>query len=185
MTDSASTATTVSPSVPLKGDELLTKVKDLRGSSPDEMAVATGYVTRKGKPRVADFNHALGVANGYFSESAVPSPAAVIGGAYTAAKKGRAPSYQATVAGNGNAVIGGAYTAAIGLAPGDKIKISVDNVLGVVSFVRLDAEPAAAVSDVGGKQSEDKSSDEQVDSLPGEEEEEDGDEEEEGDDDED
>lgn len=177
MTDSASTATTVSPSIPLKGDELLAKVKDLKGSSPDDMAVATGYVTRKGKPKVADFNHALGVANGYFSESAVPSPAA--------AKKGRAPSYQATVAGNGNAVIGGAYTAAIGLAPGDKIRITVDNVLGVVSFVRLDAEPAAAVSDVGGGQSEDKSSDEQADSLPGEEEEEDGDEEEEGDEDED
>lgn len=175
MTDSASTATTVSPSVPLKGDELLAKVKDLKGSSPDDMAVATGYVTRKGKPKVADFNHALGVANGYFSESDVPLPAA--------AKKGRAPSYQATVAGNGNAVIGSAYTTAIGLAPGDKIKITVDNVLGVVSFVRLDAEPAAAVSDVGGEQSEDKSSDEQADSLPGEEEEEDGDEEEEEDED--
>lgn len=163
MTDSASTASTVSPSVPLKGDELLAKVRDLKGKSPDDMALATGYVTRKGNPKVADFNHALGVANGYFSESAAPSTAA--------AKKGRAPSYQATIAGNGSAVIGGAYTAAIGLVTGDKIKITVDDVLGIVSFVKLDAEPAAAVSDVRGGQSEDRSNDERVDIPPGEEEE--------------
>lgn len=169
MTDSASTASTVSSSVPLKGEELLAKVRDLKGKSPDDMALATGYVTRKGNPKVADFNHALGVANGYFSESAAPSTAA--------AKKGRAPSYQATITGNGNAVIGSAYTSAIGLAPGDKIKITVNDVLGIVSFVKLDTEPAAAVSDVEGGQSEDKSNDKHVDIPPGKEDE-DGDEEE-------
>lgn len=100
----------------LTGTALLTKVKDLGDCPKDELVLACGFKTPAGKPAYPLFYEALLQAKGI--ELAPPS---------TATKgRGKAPSYEATIAKTGTLPIGGAYTQQAGWNPGDKVRISVD-----------------------------------------------------------
>ena len=98
----------------LTGTELLTKVHELGDTPRDQVAIACGYVTDKGKPDYVAFYEALTLAKGV--ALAPPTGKAAKG-------RGKAPSFRATVAKTGTVPIGAAYTSLLGAKPGDTIAI--------------------------------------------------------------
>lgn len=101
--------------MPLTGTELLTKIHALGEAPKDQVAIACGYVNEKtGKPAYTAFYEALITAKGV--SLAPPSTAKPKG-------RGKAPSWEATVAKNGTVPVGGAYTSLLGLTAGQKVRI--------------------------------------------------------------
>ncbi len=100
---------------PLKGKELLDKVRQLKDLSREEKAKACGYytTTKSGHQRVnmSKFLNALIEAEGIELEKS------------TETTRGPAPSYRTTVHSNGNIVIGSVYTEQLGVQPGDEFEI--------------------------------------------------------------
>ena len=102
----------------LRGNELLSKVRELGEVSKSELVRSCGYVSTKqdGGDRLnfTAFYEALLEAKGVnFGEGAGKAPR----------KPGRKLTYVATVQGNGNLLVGKAYTALLGLQPGDEFEI--------------------------------------------------------------
>lgn len=107
------------PIVPLQGQELLDKVKQLGNLSKEEKARACGYytVTKNGVERVnmMKFLNALIDAEGIELDSKVNGNG----------RGGRSASYRISVQSNGNLLIGSAYTKQMGLQPGDQFEITL------------------------------------------------------------
>ncbi len=101
----------------LTGTELLTKVHELGDTPRDQVAIACGYVTDKGKPAYVAFYEALTLAKGV--ALAPPTGKAAKG-------RGKAPSYEVTINKQGIAPVGAHYTAQAGWSNGDKLRIAVD-----------------------------------------------------------
>ena len=120
----------------LTGAELLAKVHELGEAPKDQVAIACGYVNDKGKPAYTAFYEALITAKGV--SLAPPSTAKAKG-------RGKAPSYEATIAKSGTLPIGGAYTAQAGWQPADKVRIAVDGSRIILERI---ASPEAASSPV-------------------------------------
>jgi hypothetical protein len=106
--------------IPLTGEDLLKKVKELEKSSKEEKAKASGYytVTKNGLERVnmMAFLNALIDAEGITLDST---------GSGEGRRGGRQASYRITVQSNGNLLIGSAYTKQMNLTPGDEFEITV------------------------------------------------------------
>jgi hypothetical protein len=106
--------------IPLTGEDLLKKVKELEKSSKEEKAKASGYytVTKNGLERVnmMAFLNALIDAEGITLDST---------GSGSGRRGGRQASYRITVQSNGNLLIGSAYTKQMNLNPGDEFEITV------------------------------------------------------------
>ena len=98
------------PSRLLNGQELIDKVKELRNSSKTDIAIACGYVDKRGHVMFSDFYEAILLAKGKKSLGLDSS---------------RKLSYIATVQGNGNLLIGKPYTAMMDLQPGDQVEIKL------------------------------------------------------------
>lgn len=105
--------------VPLTGEELLDKVKELGNLSKEEKAKACGYytVTKNGIERVnmMKFLNALIDAEGIELDSTSNGHG----------RGGRSASYRISVQSNGNLLIGSAYTKKMGLVPGDEFEITL------------------------------------------------------------
>ncbi len=102
----------------LRGNELLSKVRELGDVSKSELVRSCGYVSTKkdGSERLnfTAFYEALLEAKGVSIGD---------GGGKGSSKPGRKLSYVASVQGNGNLLVGKAYTALLGLKPGDEFEI--------------------------------------------------------------
>lgn len=118
----------------LTGAELLAKIHELGEAPRDQVAIACGYVTDKGKPAYTAFYEALMTAKGV--ALAPPSTAKAKG-------RGKQPSYEVTINKQGVAPVGGAYTSLLGWTTGDKLRIAVDG--GRINLERI-ATAEAAVS---------------------------------------
>ncbi|NEP47989.1 MAG: AbrB family transcriptional regulator [Moorea sp. SIO3C2] len=107
------------PIVPLQGQALVEKVKNLGNLSKEEKARACGYytVTKNGVERVnmMKFLNALIDAEGIELDSKVNGNG----------RGGRSASYRISVQSNGNLLIGSAYTKQMGLQPGDQFEITL------------------------------------------------------------
>ncbi|AOX00014.1 AbrB family transcriptional regulator [Moorena producens PAL-8-15-08-1] len=107
------------PIVPLQGQALVEKVKNLGNLSKEEKARACGYytVTKNGVERVnmMKFLNALIDAEGIELDSKVNGNG----------RGGRSASYRISVQSNGNLLIGSAYTKQMGLEPGDQFEITL------------------------------------------------------------
>lgn len=105
--------------MPLEGEALINKVKELSHSSKEEKARLCGYytVTKNGIERVnmMKFLNALLDAEEISLDARHEANARV----------GRSPSYRVTVQSNGNLLIGSAYTKQLGLKPGDEFVIDL------------------------------------------------------------
>jgi hypothetical protein len=118
----------------LTGAELLQKIQALGDAPRDQVAIACGYVNDKtGKPAFTAFYEAMLVAKGL--QLAPPSTA-------KAKSRGKAPSYEATIAKTGTLPIGASYTSEAGWAAADKVRITVAG--GRIILDRI--TPAAAPS---------------------------------------
>ncbi len=106
--------------IPLTGEDLLKKVKELEKLSKEEKAKAAGYytVTKNGLERVnmMAFLNALIDAEGITLDST---------GKSEGRRGGRQASYRITVQSNGNLLIGSAYTKQMNLRPGDEFEITI------------------------------------------------------------
>ena len=104
---------------PLRGDELIKKVKELENLSKEEKARACGYytVTKNGIERVnmMKFLNALIKAEGIELD----------GSANGHGRGGRSASYRVGVQSNGGLLIGSAYTKKMGLQPGEEFEITL------------------------------------------------------------
>ena len=104
----------------LRGDELLSKVRELSDVSKSELVRSCGYVGGKkdGGERLnfTAFYEALLEAKGLSLGD---------GAGKATGRGGRKLSYVATVQGNGNLLVGKAYTAMLGLKPGDEFEIKL------------------------------------------------------------
>ena len=104
----------------LTGQELLSKVKEMRDASKSELVTACGYVSKKkdGSERI-NFTA--------FYEALLNAKGVELGGGPGKGKGvgGRKLSYTATVQGNGHLLVGKAYTALLGLEPGDEFEIKL------------------------------------------------------------
>ena len=107
-----------SPSAPLTGKALLSKVKELSDVPRRETAKQCGYVitSKSGQERVnlANFYDAVLAAKGI----AIAAKEKTDG-------RGREATYKATVHQNGQVIIGKAYTKAMGLKEGDEFTIKL------------------------------------------------------------
>ena len=92
----------------LIGQELIDKVKELGHLSKTDIAIACGYVDKRGRVNFRAFYEAILLANGIKSLGLDSS---------------RNLSYIATVQGNRTLQIGVAYTAMMDLHPGDEFEI--------------------------------------------------------------
>ncbi|MBD2576679.1 AbrB family transcriptional regulator [Oscillatoria sp. FACHB-1406] len=105
--------------VPLTGEELVEKVRELGNLSKEEKAKACGYftVTKNGIERVnmMKFLNALIDAEGIELDSTSNGHG----------RGGRSASYRISVQSNGNLLIGSAYTKKMGLEPGDEFEITL------------------------------------------------------------
>lgn len=105
--------------VPLTGEELVEKVRELGNLSKEEKAKACGYftVTKNGIERVnmMKFLNALIDAEGIELDSTSNGHG----------RGGRSASYRISVQSNGNLLIGSAYTKKMGLVPGDEFEITL------------------------------------------------------------
>lgn len=124
--------------MPLTGSELLTKIHDLGEAPKDQVAIACGYVNDKGKPAYTAFYEALITAKGV--SLAPPSTAKAKG-------RGKAPSYEATIAKSGTLPIGAAYTSQAGWQPTDKVRIAVDGTRITLERI-VSAEAASSACEV-------------------------------------
>lgn len=106
------------PSQPLTGKALLQKVEQLSHLSRRETAKRCGYViqTKTGKARVnlTEFYDAILAAKGMILDPSAKQD-----------KRGREPTYRASVHQNGQLIIGPAYTERIGAKPGDEFEINL------------------------------------------------------------
>lgn len=105
------------PTTPLKGKALLSKVKELSHLPRRETAKLCGYsTTKKGQTRVnlTDFYDAVLEAKGL--------PLDPSGGQDG---RGREPTYRVSVHKNGQIVIGSTYTNQMGLKSGDEFEIKI------------------------------------------------------------
>lgn len=122
----------------LKGSELLAKVKELGDAPRADVARACGYVSTKkdGSERInfTAFYEAIIDAKGV----TLAPPASKAAGP----KRGKAPSYKATIAKTGTCPVGGAYTSQAGWGPGDEIGITVTG--ETITLERLVVAQAAA-----------------------------------------
>lgn len=104
---------------PLKGEDLITKVKELGNQSKEDKARECGYytVTKNGVERVnmMKFLNALIDAEGIQLD----------GKQNGNGRGGRSASYKISVQSNGNLLIGAAYTKQMDLKPGDEFEISL------------------------------------------------------------
>jgi hypothetical protein len=116
------------------GAALLARVAELDGSPRDQLAIACGYVTPKGKPAYTLFYEALMQAKGL-----ALAPAA----STRKPGRGKPPSYEATIAKTGTLPVGGVYTSEAGWAAGDKVRITVDGMRLILERI---AAPEAASS---------------------------------------
>lgn len=105
--------------VPLTGEELVEKVRELGNLSKEEKAKACGYftVTKNGIERVnmMKFLNALIDAEGIELDSTSNGHG----------RGGRSASYRISVQSNGNLLIGSAYTKKMGLVSGDEFEITL------------------------------------------------------------
>lgn len=105
--------------VPLTGEELLKKIKQLGDLTKEEKAKACGYytITKNNLQRVnmMKFYNALFEAEGLQLD----------GNGESQGRGGRAATYRVTVQANGNLLIGAAYTKKMGLNPGDEFEITL------------------------------------------------------------
>jgi hypothetical protein len=101
--------------VPLTGEALLQKVKELEHLSKEEKAKACGYATttknNQARVNLMKFYNALMEADGGVLETK------------GSGKGGRSASYRVSVQKNGNLLIGSAYTQLMGLKAGDELEI--------------------------------------------------------------
>lgn len=122
----------------LKGSELLAKVKELGDAPRADVARACGYVSAKkdGSERInfTAFYEAIIDAKGV----TLAPPASKAAGP----KRGKAPSYKATIAKTGTCPVGGAYTSQAGWGPGDEVSITIDG--DEIRLKRTAVAPAAA-----------------------------------------
>lgn len=106
------------PNQPLTGKALLQKVEQLSNLPRRETAKRCGYVTqtKTGKPRVSltDFYDAILAAKGMVLDPSSKQD-----------KRGREPTYRASVHQNGQLIIGPAYTEQLGAQPGDEFEINL------------------------------------------------------------
>lgn len=116
--------------MPLTGDALLARVKELSNLSKTEMVQACGYATKdkSGKMRTnftAFYEELLKAKGIAFGEERPP--------------KGRQASYRVKVQGNGNLLVGAAYTKRLDLRPGAEFEIK----LGRKQITLIPVEAAA------------------------------------------
>lgn len=106
------------PSQPLTGKALLQKVEQLSTLPRRETARRCGYVsqTKTGKSRVSltEFYDAILAAKGMVLDPSAKQD-----------KRGREPTYRASVHQNGQLIIGPAYTEQLGAQPGDEFEINL------------------------------------------------------------
>ena len=127
----------------LTGSELLAKVAEMGGASKSDIARACGYVSTKkdGSERInfTAYYEAIITAKGV--DLGTPAPKAT-------GRKGKAPSYKATIAKTGTCPVGGAYTSQAGWGPGDEVTIDVDGdrITLKRTAVASATEPAAPVA---------------------------------------
>lgn len=119
----------------LTGAELLSKIHELGEAPKDQVCIVTGYVNDKGKPAYTAFYEALLQAKGV--TLAPPSTA-------KAKSRGKAPSYEATIAKTGTLPVGGAYTSEAGWTAGDKVRISVGSARITLERITTAAAPSSA-----------------------------------------
>lgn len=104
---------------PLKGSDLIAKVKQLGDLTREEKAKACGYVKteKDGSERIKliAFLNALLEAEGVDLDT--PSNRYLTGG--------RKASYRVCVQSNGNVLVGSAYTKAMDVQPGEEFQISL------------------------------------------------------------
>ena len=107
-----------SPTAPLTGDDLKSKVRDLQGADKKAIAKACGYFypTKTGQERInlMAFYKALLEAEGMTFEVETSS-----------GTRGRVPTYRTSVHKNGNLLIGASYTKEMGLKPGDEFELKL------------------------------------------------------------
>lgn len=112
----ATKKTTPTP-IPLTGEDLIQKVKELENLSKEEKAKICGYytVTKNGIERVnmMKFLNALIDAEGIDLDNTSNADR----------RGGRSASYRVSVQSNGNLLIGSAYTKQLGVNPGDEFDI--------------------------------------------------------------
>jgi hypothetical protein len=121
--------------LPLVGDALLKKVKELDHLSKEDKARTCGYSSpnEKGVERVnmMKFQKALLEATGLDLDGKTE------GGS----RGGRNAGYRITVQANGNLLIGSAYTKAMDLKPGDAFEISLGRKQIKLKLVNLQESP--------------------------------------------
>lgn len=95
--------------VPLTGEALLEKIKQVAELSKTEKARACGYLSPSGRVDLTSFMGAILEAKGL--------------GLTNEYNPGRQLSYRVTVHSSGQIIIGVAYTSQMGLSPGDSFEI--------------------------------------------------------------
>lgn len=117
---------------PLKGTELLQKVKELHGATKQELARACGYQSNQGneRARLNAFYAALLEAKGIS-----------LGSGSDPAPRGKLPSYRTRVHFNGNMLVGSLYVQQLGYKPGDEFEIKLSkNGIRLVPLGHADTE---------------------------------------------
>lgn len=109
----------------LKGEELLSKVKELGQAPRDQIAIACGYVNAKGKPAFTAFFEALNAAHGLVLPPVATQP-----------KKGKPLSWNVAVSKTGVIPVSAGYSALLGLEPGDRVDIAHDAATGTLTLRR-------------------------------------------------
>lgn len=103
----------------LRGEELLERLKQLRGASRKELLRACGYVSRSGNGRerinCTAFYTALLDAHGISFR----------GKRSGVERRGRKCTYRASVHWNGNLIVGRAYLSMLDFRPGDQFEIKL------------------------------------------------------------
>ncbi len=109
---------TKTKAVPLTGEALLTKVRELDGADKKDIAKACGYVThtknKQERVNMMQFYNALLEAENVNLDAS-----------NEVGTRGRAPTFRVSVHKNGNLLIGAAYTKEMGLNPGDEFEIKL------------------------------------------------------------
>jgi hypothetical protein len=124
----------------LQGDQLLAKLKELRGRNRSELVRACGYVstTEDGREHThfTDFYEAVLEAKG------VHLPGQGERRRTRRGAPGRQLSFNTHVHFNGNLMVGRAYTEQLQLQPGDQFRIQLAD--GEIRLIPLNGKPAAA-----------------------------------------
>jgi hypothetical protein len=101
---------------PLKGPELLQKIKEMPSATKQELAKACGYYSAQGNERAR--------LNAFYA-ALLDAKGVNLGVSPDTTPRGKLPSFRTKVHFNGNLLVGSRYVEQLGFKPGDEFEIKL------------------------------------------------------------